>query len=228
MRFLLALLLFTHPAIAGPWVRPSDETYVFVGHEEGLSGWTSVYAERGGPRNLTFGLDTGGHVAAGMMGMVDPPLDGRIRTFVRIPVLSGDDQRAKRPDWVSPWLVAVEVGIGLDREGTGETAVRYTAGLTVGRPLSTALGDGWTTFDLRGTAGGGKIRRLNAQYVVGVKPTDRLTLELGLFAEQETDISYAVAPTVQIGLGDLGAARFGVSLKDGGNTILRVGWARIF
>ncbi|GIT91653.1 hypothetical protein JANAI62_21100 [Jannaschia pagri] len=225
---MVLLLLLAHPASAGPWVRPQGEAYVFIGHEEGKDGWTSIYAEYGGARQLTWGLDTGGHAMGSVLGDPDIPLDGRIRVFARLPVLSSEAARATRPGWLSPWLFAVEASIGLDRETNGDQAERVGLGLTAGRPLDTAYGTGWTTFDLRATAGGGKRRRLNAQYVVGVKPTDRLTLELGLFAEHETDLSTTIAPTVEYKIGDLGGARLGVSFKDGGDTILRVGWARSF
>lgn len=228
MRFLLFLLLMTPPAQAGPWVRPKGETYIFIGHEEGIDGWTSLYAERGGRHDLTFGLDVGGHAMGAVLGDPSLPLDGRIRSFVRLPLWSSEDARAARPGWLAHWLLAVEAGIGQDLEANGDVAIRYSFGVSIGRPLTTRLGGGWTTLDLRATAGGGKRRRLNAQYVVGVKPTSRLTLELGLFAEHETSLSTAIAPTVQYGLGRIGNARLGVSLKDGSDMIFRIGWAQSF
>ncbi|MDB2407912.1 hypothetical protein N9W17_05245 [Jannaschia sp.] len=90
------------------------------------------------------------------------------------------------------------------------------------------MGFGWTTFDLRATMGGARPLRLNAGYVVGVKPTPRATMELGLFAEQVDTMSWAIAPTLEYKVGKLGGVRLGVSLKDGGQRLLRLGWARTF
>ena len=226
---LLTILLVTGPPLlAGPWPRPRGESYVFAGHEGGMDGWTSFYAETGLPRDLTLGVDAGGHATGLMTGDPDRPVDGRLRVFVRMPVLSAPDRRAGRPGWLEPWLAAVEIGIGPDFEEDGATPLRWGAGLTVGRPLETRFGPGWTTLDLRATLGGSRPARFNAGYVVGVKPTDRLTLELGLFAEVEDATYWAVAPTMQYELGELGGARLGISLKDEGETLLRLGWARSF
>src|SRR6056297_1866391 len=100
------------PSQAGPWPRPLGETYVFTGHEGRMDGWTSLYAETGLPHDLTLGLDAGGHVTALATGDPDQPVDGRIRAFLRVPVLSSPERRAARPGWLEPWLVAIEIGIG--------------------------------------------------------------------------------------------------------------------
>ncbi|PWJ17395.1 hypothetical protein [Jannaschia seohaensis] len=231
-RLLLAttlLLLGLSPALAGPWPRPQGETYVFVGHEGNGDGWTSLYFETGLPRDLTFGLDTGGHVAPLALGGPDDPVDGRVRVFLRAPVFSSPEARARRPGWMEPWLLAVEIGAGPDIEEDGAMPLRFAAGLTLGRPLETRLGAGWTTVDLRATLGGARPVRLNAAYVVGVKPTDRVTLELGLFAEREVDDLFtAFAPTMEYKLGEIGAARLGVTFKNTGERLLRLGWTRQF
>ncbi|TFL18455.1 hypothetical protein [Jannaschia formosa] len=228
---LLSFLLLPFaagPAPAGPWPRPVGETYVFSGHEGGTEGWTSLYLETGLPRDLTLGLDAGGHVTALATGDPDQEVDGRIRAFLRFPVLSAPDRRAARPAWAEPWLAAIEIGIGPDIEKDGDTPLRYGAALTLGRPLDTRFGPGWTVLDLRATLGGSRPARVNLGYVAGVKPTDRMVLELGLFAEHEAETSWAIAPTMEYKIGAFGGARLGVSVKDGGETLLRLGWARTF
>ena len=228
MRPLLLLLLLCGPVAAGPWPQAEGRTYGFAGYEDGDEPYSSVYVERGLPHGLTLGLDAGGKLNGLLASDPDPEAEGRLRAFLRLPVLSSEAERAERPGWLAPWLAAVELGLGPDLERDGDTPLRASVGLTVGRGLQTRLGDGWTTFDLRLTAGGGGACRLNAASVLGIKPTERLALEMGLFAEREDDTSWAVAPTAQYELGGTGAARFGVSLKDGGETVLRLGWARAF
>jgi hypothetical protein len=228
LQSILLLLLAAPPLFAGPWPRPVGETYVFAGHEGGMDGWTSLYLETGLPRDLTLGLDAGGHTTALATGDPTQPVDGRIRAFLRFPVLSSPEHRATRPGWAAPWLAAIEIGIGPDIEEDGAMPLRYGAGLTLGRPMNTRLGPGWTTLDLRATLGGSRPARFNAGYVVGVKPTRKLTLELGFFAEREDETFWAIAPTMEYRIGDFGGARLGVSVKNGGETLLRLGWARTF
>lgn len=230
MRALLLVLslLLAAPAAAGPWPRAEGESYAFAGHEGGRDGWTGVYAEHGLPRALTLGLDLGGHAGGLMLGDPTMPLDGRARAFLRVPVLSDPGRRAARAPWAAPWLAAVEVALGADLEEDGDASLRYGAGLAVGRPLETRLGPGWTTLDLRAMLGGGRRARLNAGGVVGIRPTGRLAVEMALFAEREGATSWTLAPTLQYGFGRLGAARVGLSLKDDGRALLRLGWARRF
>ncbi|UWQ18454.1 hypothetical protein [Jannaschia sp. M317] len=227
MRILVLLLLLSLPAQGGPWPRAQGQAYVFIGHEDGMDGWTSLYAEYGGPRNLTFGLDLGGHGMRALKTLPDP-VDGRLRAFVRAPLLSGTQIREGRPRWLTPWLLAVEVGVGLDLADTGDTTPTWSLGTSVGRGFQTRWGDGWTTVDLRLTEGGLKGRRINGQAVMGIKPTDRLTLEMGLFAEQEQTLSLTLAPTLQYEIGDYGGLRLGLSVTRDGDRIGRIGWARDF
>lgn len=225
MRALAVLLLLACPAGAGPWPRAAGEIYVYSGHEGGRDGWSSLYAELGGPLNLTFGLDLGGHVAGVAMADPDAVFDGRLRAFVRVPLRAADHGGA---GWLAPWLLSVEAGLGQDMDGDFERATRRSIGVTAGRGLGTRWGDGWTTFGLRRTGGGGLGTRMEAEAVIGLKPTDRLTFEVGVFAER-TDATYvAVVPTVQYGIGRLGDARVGIVLRDEGEAVLKLGIARTF
>jgi hypothetical protein len=230
MRALLWILLLCLPAMgtAGPWPRAEGATYVFAGHEDGGDGWTGLYLERGLPRDLTFGIDAGGRAMGALANDPRRPAEGRLRAFLRMPVLSSPARREARAAAWRPWLAAVEIGFGLDLETDGDAPLRSALGVTVGRALGTRLGPGWTTLDLRATAGGGRPVRTNLAGVVGVKPRDRLTAELGIFLEHEDGTSWAVAPTVQYEVGRFGGVRLGVSVKDGGERALRLGWAREF
>jgi len=228
MRALLALLFLATPAHAGPWPRAQGEAYVFVGHEGGRDGWTGFYTEYGLPYDLTFGLDAGGN----LMRTATDPGERRVRAFLRMPVLT----KMERPGWLAPWLFAVEAGIGHDEPETGEGTVRYSLGTSVGRGLQTRWGDGWTTFDLRVAYGSDAPLRIETQAVAGLKPTPRWTVEMGLFAEQEIDMTTPVmddpeitfAPTVQYGLGRWGDLRLGIAIDRDGDSEARLGWARSF
>ncbi|WP_308916181.1 hypothetical protein [Jannaschia sp. LMIT008] len=238
---LLLLPLPVPPAAAGPWPRAPGVAYVFTGLEHEVNGWNALYVEYGLPwRDLTLGLEAGARLAGTVTANPDHPMEGRARLFVRLPVLSGSDRRAARPPWLEPWLMAVELGVAVDHDPLAldrdlrpapYTHLRGSLGVTVGRGLSTPLGDGWTTVDLRTTLGGGDGgggRRTKAAWTLGVKPTPRIAVDLTVAAERARFDSWSVAPSVQIGLGRFGDGRIGVIHKDDGRTLMTVGLARTF
>lgn len=230
MRWLLAILmLWPGLAAAGAWPRAAGEIYVTSGQESGPDGWTGLYAELGGPRNLTFGLDIGGHMAAGLNAYRQgfsalPDIDGRAVVFVRFPLTV-----APIGDRFPAWLVAAEIGAGADFDmgDSLELDPRLRLGLSVGRPLETPLGEGWTNVEARVELGG-ETTRFGAGAVLGVRPRARLTLEMGLFVETETETTMTFAPTVQYAVPRIGDVRLGVSLGLDGEARLRVGLARTF
>ena len=234
MRAILLLLLFlAGPAFGGAWPREPGEIYVSIGHEGDADGWTGLYAEWGGARRLTYGIDAGGHVANGIGAVAAGLLpgedtDGRVMSFVRIPIVS-NGEREFFPDW----LVAVEVGLGTDLDPGTEQLIEQTfrlrLGLSVSRSLKTPLGDGWTSIDIRAEPSRADTR-LGLLSVVGVKPRERLAVEMGLFFERDgdDDPSIALAPTVQYTVPKVGDLRVGVSLKSDGEASFRIGIARTF
>lgn len=230
MRWLVAILLIWPGfAAAGAWPRAPGEIYVTTGQESGPDGWTGLYAEMGGPRNLTFGIDVGGHMVAGLnayrQGLsASPDVDGRAIVFVRLP-LNLAPVRDRFPDW----LVAAEIGFGadFDMEDSLELDPRVRLGLAIGRPLKTPLGDGWTNVEVRVELGG-EGTRYGLGAVVGARPRERLTLEMGLFIETEDKTTVTFAPTVQYAVPRIGDVRLGVSVGIDGDVRLRVGVARTF
>lgn len=226
---LLILLLWPDLAVAGAWPRAPGEYYVSTGQEVGADGWSGVYAERGGPGKLTFGLDAGGHMVGGIMAFqrgetAMPDVDGRAFVFVRMP-LAPAALKTRLPEWV----FAGEVGLGADFDIDGELELtpRLRLGLSAGRPLETPLGNGWTNLDLRMELGGDNVR-YGLGAVVGVRPRERLTLEIGLFAEMEQDLTVTFIPTVQYAVPWIGDVRLGVSIDLEGEARLNVGIARTF
>ena len=226
MRTLLLLaLLAPLPALAGPWPRARGEAFVFAGHVTGADGWTGLYAEYGLPRDLTLGVVAGGRPTNGTRAG-----EARARVFLRVPVLTGE----AKPAWLAPWRFALEASLGRDHDADGGTT-RYGLGATVGRGFQSRFGDGWTTLDLRADHAPDAPLRIELQTVLGLKPHPRWTVELGLFATQEIDLTLparpdlelTVAPTVQYSLGKWGDARLGLSLGDG-RTGVTLGWARSF
>jgi tRNA (cytidine/uridine-2'-O-)-methyltransferase len=186
MRALSALILCLVPTLAeaGAWPRAPGETYVALSHEGGENGWTAFYGERGLPRDLTLGVDIGGHVAGGMLALRrgDPgtEMDGRAFAFLRIPLNLGTDAF---PDW----RVAAELGLGADVDWDAirlETEPRARLGLSVGRGLATQWGDGWVNVDLRVEPGGDGMR-VGLAGVAGLRPygfelSDRTVRRAGL------------------------------------------------
>lgn len=232
---LLVLLLWPGLAAAGAWPRPAGEVYLSTGQEFGPDGWSGLYAEVGGPRALTFGLDAGGHVASGLQAYrtgltAAPEVDGRLTAFVRIPL-----RPAVLAERYPSWVAALEFGLGADWEtgsdadgATLDLAPRGRVGLSVGRGFSTRWGDGWVNVDAR-VEPGGAATRAGLGVVTGIRPRERLTVEMGLFAEREGDAStVTLAPTVQYAVPRLGDVRLGVSVGTGGDARLRLGLSRTF
>ncbi len=221
-------LLLPSLAVAGPWPREQGGVYALASHQGGRDGWSGLYVEYGGPRRLTFGLDLGGHVVglgeARLAGFTDRDVDGRIRSFVRIPVpLPGGAGR------LAPWLAAVELGMGRDFEEDGRYRDRLGLGASVGRGFSTAIGDGWMTLDLGVSAASGGDVRVSAGGLIGVKPTARLAVELGVFAERDDGgLDYQIGPTLQYGFGRLGEGRLGVAYRSEDEVAVTLGWSIAF
>lgn len=228
---LLALLLTLLPglAAAGPWPRDEAQIYVLASHQGEGDGWTGLYVEYGGPRRLTFGLDLGGHVVGlaelSRVGFTDREVDGRVRSFVRVPLpLPG----GRGDDWRAPWLAAIELSIGRDFENDGGTVDRFGVGLTVGRGFSTRIGDGWTTVDVATSLAPKGTTRTSFAMLVGIKPLKRLAVELAVFGEHEDTTDFAIGPTVQYDFGKLGQARLGVARRSDGDTEVTLGVSRSF
>lgn len=227
--FLLFLLLWPGFAIAGAWPRTPGEIYVFTGQGIGEDSWSGLYVERGGPGNLTLGLDVGGHMAAGLMAYrrgetTVPEVDGRVMAFLRVP-LAIDAVASGFPDWVA----AIEFGLGADFDLDGELDLepRARLGLSVGRGFGTRFGDGWLSVDIR-TEPGRNAVRYGLGAVAGLKPTKRITVEMGLFAEMAEDLDVTFAPTVQYAIPWIGDARLGVAIDRDGTALLQIGLARTF
>jgi hypothetical protein len=227
MRALILLLLLSGPLAAGPWPRGEGRSFVLQGQEGGVDGWSSLYAERG-LGDLTFGLDAGGRLGGALDGTLDPMPEGRARAFLRVPLVPPERVQATWPRGLDPWLAAIELGIGAEYSTDGTTHATGSLGLTVGRPLEIRAWPGWTAADVRVTAGGADGPRWNAAAVLGARPTGRITVELGLFVEHGRGTYWTAAPTLQYEFGAAGAARLGFAVTDGGETVLRLGWARAF
>lgn len=228
---LLALFLILLPGLApaGPWMRETGDIYVLASHQGGGDGWTGLYAEYGGPFGLTFGLDAGGHVVGLpqllQTGVADRQVDGRVRSFVRVPIpLPGADG----DDWRAPWLAAIELSVGRDFEEDGTMIDRYGGGLTVGRGFTTRIGDGWTTLDVATSLAAEGPMRTSFGLLVGIKPVKRLAVELAIFGEREDTTDFAVGPTVQYDFGFIGQARLGIAHKSDGGTEWTFGVSRSF
>ncbi|UWQ21808.1 hypothetical protein [Jannaschia sp. W003] len=215
MRILL-LALFTllpAPANPGPWPRAEGEIYALGFVQGGSDPWARLYAEVGGPRRLTFGLDLGGHLQG-------PEAERRVRAFLRVPL----------DVLPAPWRAAVETGFGQDMPRSARPVARASLGVSAGRGFETAMGGGWTAFALRAEAAadGTAPTRLTASAVAGIRPAEGWTVELGAFAESEgDDTSVTLAPTVQRAMGGIGDLRLGVALSEDG-AALRLGLAREF
>ena len=229
-RLALSLMLLPSLAAGGPWMRERGDVFLFLSHYGSSDGWTGFYGEYGGPFGWTYGIDLGGHVVGlpqlMQTGIADEDVDGRIRSFVRLPLPLPRGDAA--PAWLDPWLAAVEFSIGKDIEDDGTQIDRLGVGGTIGRGFQTRLGDGWTTFDLGLSFAGNDETRTTYAAVVGLKPVDRLAVELGAFAEQTDEVSYQVGPTVQYGFGRIGAARIGLAYRSEGDLQGSVGWALDF
>ena len=225
----LAILLCLLPglSLAGPWPRAAGSAFLFTAHEIGsdgaADGWSALYAELGLPRDWTLTLDAGGHLARAAGGA---PPDGRLALTLGRPVLSSDADRAARPGWLEPWRMALEAGLGFERDAEGDDTVRAVGGLSVGRGLSSRWGDGWTTATARLAVGGGRAARVNLGLGAGLRPRPRLTVEMGVFAERDDDWSAALAPAASWDLGPLGRPRAALLLR--GDPALQLGWTREF
>ena len=231
MRALLVLLLALLPALAqaGAWPRARGEVYLQADAELGGRGWSGLYAEWGGPRDLTFGLAVGTEPAA----LREADANGRGRVFVRAPL----------PVPWREWRLAVEAGVGADIRTTEHPdlpvlyAPRLILGVSAGRGLRTPLGPGWVNADLRvgrrvhepmGPVG--PARRTVLDATLGVRPRDGHAVEMALHLEREGDgdTFAAVGPTWQRDLGRIGAARLGVAVTERGEARLRLGFVRVF
>lgn len=231
MRLLLLLLLVLPSALlAGPWPRERGDVYALVTHQDGREGWSGLYVEWGGPRNLTFGLDLGGHVVGlpGLMrtGASDIPVDGRVRSFLRVPVPL--PAGGPVPNWFDPWLAAVELSLGRDYLEDATRADRFGIGLALGRGYDSRFGEGWISFDLRGSTTSDDRTRQQAGLVIGLRPRERLALEFGAFGEREDDVHYQFGPTVQYGFGAFGEGRVSLTQGSDGDLAWTVGWSRTF
>ncbi|MCK0168235.1 hypothetical protein MWU52_11780 [Jannaschia sp. S6380] len=231
MRVLLLLLaLLATPATAGPWPRAKGDVYALLSHQGGREGWTGAYFEWGGARNLTFGLDLGGHVVGlprlMRTGYSDIAVDGRVRSFLRVPVPLPEG--AHVPNWFDPWLAAVELSLGRDYLEDSTQADRVGVGLTIGRGFDGPMGEGWITLDLHGSTTREDRTREQAGFVVGIKPRENLAVELAAFGEREDDTHYQYGPTIQYGFGAFGEGRLGVARASDGGTRWTLGWSRTF
>jgi hypothetical protein len=222
MRLVLCLLLWLLPSLAqaGAWTKPRGETAVTWSHEGGEDGWSGLYVEHGGPWGLTFGLDTGGHLAGGAMALYRGDLagaeaDGRVVAFVRaaLPMPEG-----------TPWVAAVEFGGGTDLDVAAEldpetpeivsreSVPRLRLGLSVGRGLSTRLGDGWLNLDLRAEPGRDDTR-LGLGATAGLRPRGWLAASISVFAETVEETELTLAPAVAVTVPRVGEIGVGARVK---------------
>lgn len=126
------LIASAAPALAGPWLRAEDTTFlsysIETDFENGISDGSgfhgSLYAEHGLTDRLTLGLDASGH-ADDMSKAI---------AFLRWPV--GATDRTLR--------IAAEFGLGMARD-----TFALRPGLSVGRGLELGDTPGWLSIDSR-------------------------------------------------------------------------------
>ena len=224
MRGILSLLLCLLPVatLAGPWPRDAGQFYILTGHQGGSDGWSGLYAEYGLGRDLTFGVDLGGHVV-GLpdllaTGFSEREVDGRARAFFRAPL----------PNPFPPWRTATELGVGQDFLSDGSRLNRLGLGASVGRGFTTPLGDGWTAVDFRTAFAAEATTRTNVGAVIGIKPHPRIAIELAAFAEHEESPAWQAGPTIQWSTGRLGDLRVGILHQSDEKAELVIGWALTF
>lgn len=175
------LLIFSAaPALAGPWMRGEDETFLSYsietdlenGISDGSGFYGSLYAEHGLTKRLTVGLDAGGH---------DDDMSKAI-AFFRWPV-SAEDRNLR---------VSAEFGLGMARE---DFALR--PGISVGRGLQ--LGDmpGWVNVDSRAIIIGSFDGVLETDITFGLSPSpdSKLILQLQTGIPTQSEPYAKLAPS---------------------------------
>ncbi|CUH12599.1 hypothetical protein JSE7799_00215 [Jannaschia seosinensis] len=231
MRRLLIILLslLATTAGAGPWPRETGQIYVYTGHQGADDGWSGLYVEYGLERDLTFGLDLGGHIVGlpelYYTGLSEHPVDGRARAFIRAPIPIPD----AAPAWVEPWLASVEAGVGRDYLDNGGQINRLGIGASIGRGFGSRIGDGWFTLDMRMAFAAEAETRSNLGAVAGIKPHSRVAIEFGAFVEHEETSDWQAGPTLQVSAGRAGDLRLGVVHLSGEERVeIVAGWSLTF
>ena len=185
IRLVLILMLSAAQAQGGAWPREQGRTFLSfsiegefeVGITDASDGYASLYLEHGLDRDLTLGLDAGGHETdmAKAIG------------FLRWPV----GPRGQAAVW------SMEFGLGLYDE---DFALR--PGLSYGRGLDLGGVPGWLAVDSRALIYDGMEGILETDITLGWRPLQDhmviLQLQTGAPTERET---YAkIAPSYVFGL----------------------------
>jgi hypothetical protein len=180
IRVALILLLSAAQAQAGAWPRAEGETFLSFAVEsdlesgitDGSGGYATVYLERGLARDLTLGLDVGGHKTdlAKAIG------------FLRWPMGVGGG--------ADVW--AMEFGLGL---ADGAFALR--PGLSYGRGLSLGRTPAWLAVDSRALIFDDLDGVLETDLTLGLKPRPdhMLIMQVQTSAPTERDTRASIAPS---------------------------------
>ena len=165
---ILALALSAGPAQPGPWPREAGTGFLSLSHSlsedrarpgRPASGYSAVYGEYGLGAGLTLGLDAGRGEAYG---------DWSALLFLRRPLDGGH----------GPHRFAAEFGVGrIGADGADPQAV-LRPGLSWGRGMETAWGDGWATLESYAEYRlNDEETALKADLTLGVKPgPDRMLI----------------------------------------------------
>ena len=215
---ICAVLLFLFPvqALAGAWSREPGSTFLSFSTTitspvdnfgDDLAGTSSIYAERGMRRDLTFGIDA---------QMIDINSYSAL-VFIRRPVARALD----------PHRFAILAGAGVAVSGN-ETETILRLGAAWGRGISVRSLDGWAALDA-------SVDYMNAQsdiaiktdLTLGVKPNPKTKLMLQFQAGDYpgSDPYLRVAPSVAYQIDQARHLEFGlqVGLKNDDRVGVKLG-----
>lgn len=164
------LIACAAPALAGPWLRAEDATFLSYsietdfenGISDGSGFYGSLYAEHGLTNRLTLGLEAGGH---------EKDMSKAI-AFLRWPV--GATDRTLR--------IAAEFGLGLARD-----TFALRPGLSVGRGLKLGDTPGWLSIDSRAVIVDSFDGVLETDITFGLSPAPNAQVILQLQTGVPTD-----------------------------------------
>ncbi|MGK7754553.1 MULTISPECIES: hypothetical protein [unclassified Roseovarius] len=174
------LIATAAPALAGPWLRGEDKTFLSYsietdlenGISDGSGFYGSLYAEHGLTNRLTLGLDAGAH---------DQDMSKAI-AFLRWPI-GAADRRTR---------IAAEFGLGMARE-----TFALRPGIGVGRGVEIGELPGWISIDSRAVIYGSFDGVLETDITFGFNPSPeaKIILQLQTGIPTESDPYAKLAPS---------------------------------